>query len=427
MIVRVFACVSRFNLFTLILAGCFMHESSAADAREPEDIRREGNRLKNESSLYLQQHAHNPLDWYPWVAEALTKAKTEDKPIFLSIGYSSCHWCHVMEQEVFEQDDVAAFMNQHFVCIKVDREERPDLDSVYMDAVQAITGRGGWPLSVFLTPDLKPFFGGTYFPHDAFLELVGKIHSVFHERRADVEEQAAQVMARAAALPHLIGVPQTGKATAVTAEIIEAAAKQADANYDVKWGGFRSQQKFPTPVRWQFLLHHYRKTGNRRYANLVQLTLEKMASGGIQDHVGGGFHRYTVDDKWIVPHFEKMLYDNAQLASLYLEAGALMGRQDFRNIGLDILDFLIREMSGQEGAFYSSFDADSGGEEGTYYVWTPDELTLATNADDGPILAELLGVSPAGNFERAARIIDEITTADAFETFLTLPAYRAID
>jgi len=402
---RILALTAGVFTLTLFLVGVSMKNQPAKTYRSPEEVRREGNRLQNESSLYLQQHAHNPVDWYPWSEEALTKAKSEDKPIFLSIGYSSCHWCHVMEHEVFDHDDVAEFMNQHFVNIKVDREERPDLDAVYMEAVQAITGRGGWPLSVFLTSDQKPFFGGTYFPHDQFLQLVNQINSVYQERRDEVVKQSELLTERVASLPNLVGLPGSGPTASVTPEMIASAALQAETNYDLKWGGFNAEQKFPTPARWQFLLHHYRKTGDRRYANLVQQTLNNMASGGIHDHVGGGFHRYTVDKKWIVPHFEKMLYDNAQLASLYLEAGTLMGRDDFLSIGKDVLDFLIREMGNEAGAFYSSFDADSGGQEGTYYVWTPDEITIATSADDGPVLAELLGVGLPGNFEHGTSVL----------------------
>jgi uncharacterized protein YyaL (SSP411 family) len=408
-------------LFALILAGCLMSENPAntsgpgrdeaasADAtpRTPAQIRREGNHLMGESSLYLQQHAHNPLDWYPWGETALSLAKKQDKPIFLSIGYSSCHWCHVMEHEVFEDDETADFMNRHFVCIKVDREERPDLDSVYMSAVQTISGRGGWPLSVFLTPDLQPFFGGTYFPRDAFLDLVHKIREVYLESREDLVAQAAQIAKRAL---HVPGMSQEITADRrLSTELVENAAAQAPVNFDMRWGGFAGEQKFPTPARWQFLLHYYRRTGERQYLNLVRKTLEAMASGGIYDHVGGGFHRYTVEKTWLIPHFEKMLYDNAQLASLYLEAGVVMERSDFLYVGKDVLDFLLREMRESSGAFCASFDADSGGVEGSYYVWTPEDLSLATNAADGPVLADLLNVEGTGNFEGNKSVITRRT------------------
>lgn len=428
---RTLTIVSAAGLVLLILAGFFMNDkaqrppaeaaenSPAAPVggdgaagvnskayRSPAEVRQHGNHLLGEASLYLRQHDHNPLDWYPWTEEALARARAEDKPIFLSIGYSSCHWCHVMEHEVFDHDDVAEFMNRYFICIKVDREERPDLDSVYMGAVQTMTGRGGWPLSVFLTPERQPFFGGTYYPHDQFLSLAQKIREVYLEHTDEITTQAAQLARHVTQVP---AVPasegQGAMEQTVTAEVIAAAAAQAPVNFDRKWGGFSGEQKFPTPVRWQFLLHHYRKTGDRQYMGLVRKTLEAMASGGIYDHVGGGFHRYTVEKTWLIPHFEKMLYDNAQLASLYLEAGVVLERTDFLAVGKDALDFLIREMSDQEGAFYSSFDADSGGEEGSYYVWTPDELTLASNADDGPVLARILGVDAGGNFEGGKSVL----------------------
>jgi uncharacterized protein YyaL (SSP411 family) len=390
--------------------------------RSPDQIRRQGNHLKGQASLYLQQHAHNPVDWYPWGQEALAKAKAEDKIIFLSIGYSSCHWCHVMEQEVFEQDDVADVLNRSFVCVKVDREERPDIDAVYMDAVHAITGRGGWPLSVFLTPALQPFFGGTYFPHEAFLELVGKIGAVYQENRDELNEQAARVARNAVVLPGLVGQvvgDDFSAAASLTAETIAEVAAQAVPLYDLKWGGFKAEQKFPVPVRWLFLLHYYRKSGDPQFMTMLQRTLEAMASGGIYDHVGGGFHRYSVDSSWIVPHFEKMLYDNAQLASLYLEAGAVLGRKDFLAVGKDVLDFLLDAMRLPEGGFTSSLDADSPDGEGSYYVWTRDEITIATNAGDGPALAALLGVDEAGNFEGGRTVLtrrgDAAAVAESFE------------
>ncbi len=372
-------------------------------ARTPAEIRRDGNRLRDEPSLYLRQHAHNPLDWRPWGQEALAAATAEDKPIFLSIGYASCHWCHVMEREVFDDDEVAALMNRFFVCIKLDREERPDLDAVYMEAVQTLTGQGGWPLSVFLTPAGQPFFGGTYFPRDRFLALANRVREVYAENRDELRQQAAQVAARIAALPEQAARNERG--TAVDAQLVARAAEQAPVQFDLKWGGFDAEQKFPVPARWQFLLHHHRKTGDARHARLVELTLAAMASGGIYDHVGGGFHRYTVERTWLIPHFEKMLYDNAQLASLYLEAGMALERPEFLAVGRDVLDFLLREMRLPDGAFGASFDADSGGEEGSYYVWDADDLALAAGGDDARVLADLLGVSPEGNFERGKSVL----------------------
>ena len=369
------------------------HSKSTPASPSTATIRREGNRLLQESSLYLRQHAHNPMNWFPWGPEALGIARAQDKPIFLSIGYSSCHWCHVMEHEVFEKDDVASFMNDHFVCIKVDREERPDLDTVYMQAVQMMTGGGGWPMSVFLTPDLKPFFGGTYFPHEQFRDLTQRVVEVFRTRRDNVEQQAAA----------LTGAITTGmdgaRPGAIETELLERAVREADMLYDRTWGGFRARMKFPTPVRWSFLLHRFRKTGDERLEEMVRGTLDAMASGGIRDHIGGGFHRYTVDATWLVPHFEKMLYDNAQLASLYLEAAVVFDEPRYRAVARETLDFLLREMTDDAGGLYASFDADSGGEEGTFYVWSPEELEAVAGPADGGVLASLLGVTAAGNFE----------------------------
>ncbi len=375
--------------------------ASRADGRGPG-----ASRLADAVSLYLRQHADDPVEWYPWSEEALARARAEDRPIFLSIGYSSCHWCHVMEREVFSDRTVAELLNETFVCIKVDREERPDIDAVYMDAVQLITGRGGWPLSVFLTPAARPFFGGTYFPRESFIELLQKIVQVFRENRDEVESQAAQLAERAVGLPSFFEkLRRQGPPPPLDERLIENAAAQAPPNFDTKWGGFTGEQKFPTPVRWLFLLHHHRRTGDRRSANMVRLTLEAMASGGIYDHVGGGFHRYAVEPTWTVPHFEKMLYDNAQLAALYLEAGVALQRADFLAVGKDVLDFLLRDMSDPEGGFYGSLDADSEGREGSYYLWSTEDLTLATSAADGPALAALLGVDGQGAVEGSDRSV----------------------
>ncbi len=397
-VLRLFA----LTLLTTILTGCPMQESNGKDSvpsgpRTPQEIMRDGNHLINEPSVYLQQHAHNPLDWYPWGEEAFAKARAEDKPIFLSIGYSSCHWCHVMEHEVFEHVDVAEFMNEHFVCIKVDREERPDLDSVYMEAVQMITGRGGWPMSVFLTPDLKPFHGGTYFPKDHFMQLTRQIVTVYKEKRGDLESQSRQIAEKigrsSAAASTDGGIPDD--------KGIAAAVAKGKESYDPVNAGFNQSQKFPTPVKWRFLLHEYRRRGDEDLAEMIVATLEAMQGGGIYDHVGGGFHRYTVDPDWTVPHFEKMLYDNGQLAGLFLEAGVVFERADFTATGLDVCDFLLRDMRGKDGGIYASFDADSGGEEGTYYIWSRDDITAAVGETDGPALADVLGITKKGNFEHS--------------------------
>lgn len=355
-------------------------------------IRKEGNHLINERSVYLKQHAHNPIDWYPWKEEALSLARRENKPIFLSIGYSSCHWCHVMEHEVFEHDNVALFMNQHFVSIKVDREERPDLDATYMEAVQAMTGRGGWPMSVFLTPDLKPFYGGTYIPREQFLTLAQQLSDAYAKQPASLFDKVSRLVEQLAARPSF---SQGNLDEAIPAR----AASDALRRIDREWGGFRSRMKFPTPARWRFLLHHYRKTGNDKFSQAIRTTLDQIGSGGINDQLGGGFHRYTTEATWLVPHFEKMLYDNAQLAGLYVEASVVFKDQRYQEIARETLDFMIREMSGDEGEFYASFDADSGGEEGSYYVWTPAEIEEIVGPDEGPALVALLGVTEQGNFE----------------------------
>jgi uncharacterized protein len=364
--------------------------------RSPALIRREGNHLLGSSSAYLREHAHNPVDWYPWGPEALVLAVKLDRPVFLSIGYVSCHWCHVMEHEVFEQDDVAAFLNAHFISIKVDREERPDLDAVYMAAVQAMTGSGGWPMTALLTPALRPFFGGSYFPHREFLQLVQAGAQQFSSNRNEVESQGAAVYERIAA-----SEPRAAEA-ALSNDELHALALRSIANVDPEWGGFRGRQKFPTPVKWHFLLDAYRKWGDPELAKGLRKTLDSMAAGGLHDQLGGGFFRYSTEPTWTVPHFEKMLYDNAQLATLYLEAAAALGEPRYLRIGLDTLDFMLRDFSTPEHAFGASFDADAGGKEGQSYVWRPAELESVLGARDGERIATLLGVTEGGNFEGAS-------------------------
>lgn len=351
------------------------------------------NRLAKQRSLYLRQHGKNPIEWYPWGKEALFRSKREDKPIFLSIGYASCHWCHVMEKEVFEHEDVAQFMNAHFINIKVDREERPDLDKVYMEALQKLRGSGGWPMSLFLTPDLKPFYGGSYFPKPQFLKVTKWIDEIFHQQRDKVNQQANQLSAA------IIKEPAVGDTKSLpTRSQYEQAVKQALSDFDPTWGGFKGRQKFPTTSRWQFLLHSYRKTGNADVAAAVRKTLDMMASGGMNDQIGGGFHRYTVEQTWLVPHFEKMLYDNAQLANLYVEAATVFKSDAYRRVAEDTLQFMMRVMRGDEGAFYASLDADSGGDEGSYYVWSPQQIERIADKDTAALMA-ILSVTQKGNFE----------------------------
>ncbi len=369
--------------------------SPTRDARTPEQVRREGNHLLSSGSLYLQQHAHNPVDWYPWGPEALERAKALDRPIFLSIGYASCHWCHVMEEDGFSKDDVALALNEGYVAIKVDREERPDLDARYVDAVVEMTGSAGWPLTVLLTPGLQPFFGGTYIPHDRLLGTLAQASAEFRSSRAELEARGAGVRARLAKAAE----PDRGERIRGT-EIVALARRMAESAEPTS-GGFRGPPKFPNAVRWRLVLHAWRKAPDAVMEAALRATLDGMAKGGLRDQVGGGFHRYTVDATWTVPHFEKMLYVNAELADLYLEAGAALAEPSYLEIGKDTLDFLVRDMQVDGGGFAASFDADSGGHEGTYYVWTPAELAAVLGAADAQHVAPLLGVTAAGNFEHA--------------------------
>jgi uncharacterized protein YyaL (SSP411 family) len=304
-----------------------MKLSAAADAVPP----RRANRLANEDSLYLRQHAHNPVDWWPWCDQALALARELDRPIFLSIGYSSCHWCHVMEREVFDRPDVAELLNREYVCIKVDREERPDLDAAYMRALVALTGRGGWPASLWLTPEFRPFHAATYVPGDTFIALVGKLAQVYRERREDVEGVGRSVAGAVLAEPEKAAEPLADSP-------VPPAARTVLAAVDQRWGGLVGDMKFPTPSVWLFLLRHYRRIGHAGCADAVKRTLDMMAAGGVRDHIGGGFHRYSTDRQWLVPHFEKMLYDNAQLASLYIEASVAFGWGDYAFVADGLFD-----------------------------------------------------------------------------------------
>jgi uncharacterized protein YyaL (SSP411 family) len=347
------------------------------------------NCLVHETSPYLLQHADNPVDWYPWGEKALQKARDEDKPVFLSIGYSACHWCHVMAHESFEDEDTAAALNEHFVSIKVDREERPDLDRIYMAAVQAMTGSGGWPMSVFLTPEGKPFYGGTYFPPrprhgmPAFAQVLAAIAQAWRDRRAELlasSERVAQAMAQGSAPPAGTEGPDLDPGT------LDAAVAQLRARFDAARGGWGTAPKFPQPMVIEFLLRHHHRTGDAEALQMATATLDAMARGGIYDQIGGGFHRYSVDERWLVPHFEKMLYDNAQLARVYLHAWQLTGNDFYRTIVEETLDYVVREMTDVGGGFYSTQDADSEGEEGKFFVWTLDEIREALEAAPTPAL-----------------------------------------
>ncbi len=377
---------------------------SAGPARRGE---RDANRLAGERSPYLLQHRLNPVDWYPWGPEALDFARREDRPIFLSIGYSSCHWCHVMERESFESETIARLLNEHFVSIKVDREERPDVDDIYMAAVQLLTGSGGWPLSVFLTPDQKPFWGGTYFPPDdrggrpGFATIVAEIARAYGERRAEIVSSAE----RLAAAVRQVGEGRRFTGTgALDPAAIDAALEELVASYDGRHGGFGGPPKFPPHGALRLILRALaRRDGpgaERREAleAAARGTLEAMALGGIRDHVGGGFHRYATDAVWLVPHFEKMLYDNAQLLALYARAAALWDDADYRGAAEETAAWVLREMTGPEGAFHSALDADSEGEEGKYYLWSLEEVRDALGPDDGALFARIYNLSERGNF-----------------------------
>jgi len=358
------------------------------------------NRLIHETSPYLRQHAHNPVDWYAWGDEALTRARTEDKPIFLSVGYSACHWCHVMEHESFEDETTAALMNDLFINIKVDREERPDLDAIYMDAVQAMTGQGGWPMSVWLTPDGKPFHGGTYYPKESrygmpgFQQVLRAVADAYRSRRDQVDGQAerlAAMLRRTASL--------TADGGEVGSDILEEALGQMRQYFDDEDGGFGSQPKFPQPMTLDFALMRHQHTGDLDALYMAELTLEKMAHGGIYDQLGGGFHRYSVDAVWLVPHFEKMLYDNAQLLRTYLHAWQVTPRPLFRRVVEETIDYVLREMTAPGGGFYSTQDADSEGREGKYFVWSQPEIEAQLDPHTAAIFGDYFGVSARGNFE----------------------------
>ncbi len=359
------------------------------------------NRLANETSPYLLQHKDNPVDWYPWGDEAFGAARESDKPIFLSVGYAACHWCHVMERESFEDSEIAELMNELFVNIKVDREERPDVDSIYMSAVQSMTGHGGWPMSVFMTPDGVPFYGGTYFPNNdrggmpSFPRVLLSVSDAYRERRTDVIANASKVVdaIETQTRPRQSIEP-------ITRSLFQSAYRHLSPQFDWQRGGLGLQPKFPQPMLLEFLLTHAELQRNSEAADFVSLTLHRMAKGGIRDQVGGGFHRYSVDSVWLVPHFEKMLYDNAQLASLYMHAWQSSGDGFFREVAEDTLNYLAREMRHPStGAFYSATDADSEGEEGKFFVWLSSELQEILGPELARTASEYWGVTRDGNFE----------------------------
>ncbi|HUG68013.1 MAG TPA: thioredoxin domain-containing protein [Pirellulaceae bacterium] len=417
--------------FTLALlalaAGCA--QNSAVESAEPPSATetpvpnkaKSTNRLAKETSPYLLLHAHNPVDWYPWGEEAFAKAKAEGKVIFLSVGYTSCHWCHVMERESFVDEEIAAYMNEHFVCIKVDREERPDVDSIYMTSVQIynqVTGNGrggGWPMSVFMTPDAKPFFGGTYFPArdgdrgagTGFFTLLKRVQEFWSMQREAIEQDAEAITQL---VKQELDRPRTSAESTVEPAILDQALQSLAEQYDPEYGGFGftptnpNRPKFPEPPNLDFLIHRLQseQLSEAEAATATKLlvgTLERMAMGGIRDHLGGGFHRYSVDRFWRIPHFEKMLYDNGQLTSVYAEAYALTGREDFKRVVDEMLAFVVREMTDERGAFFAALDAESEDEEGKFYRWEKAEVEKLLSPDEFKLFAQVYGLDAEPNFE----------------------------
>ncbi|SFE48983.1 hypothetical protein SAMN05216238_11919 [Lentibacillus persicus] len=357
------------------------------------------NRLIHEKSPYLQQHAYNPVDWYAWGDEAFEKAQKEDKPIFLSIGYSTCHWCHVLAHESFEDDDVAAFLNEHFVAIKVDREERPDIDSVYMKVCQMMTGQGGWPLSIFMTPDKVPFYAGTYFPRvskygmPGFMDVITQLQEKYRQEPEHISEVTKSVT------DALKKTVTTKSEQRLSKDFTDKAFKQLGKRFDFNNGGFGSAPKFPTPQNLLYLLRYYYFTGENAALKMAESTLQTMANGGIYDHIGFGFARYSTDEKWLVPHFEKMLYDNALLLIAYTECYQITGNPLYKTISEQIITFVTREMKNPDGGFYSAIDADSEGVEGKYYVWAYDEIFNILGEELGNVFSSAYGITREGNFE----------------------------
>lgn len=366
------------------------------------------NQLANEKSPYLLQHAYNPVDWYPWGDKAFEKAKREDKPVLVSIGYSTCHWCHVMAEESFEDQKIAKMLNDRFISIKVDREERPDIDAIYMKVCQAMTGHGGWPLNVFLTPDQKPFYAGTYFPKESrmgmpgFVDVITQLYDHYKnnpKKIEDISEHVTQAFRQ-----------QNREKKELQVDVLHQCYRQLKQSFDSEYGGFGEAPKFPAPHQLTFLLRYHRWTGDAQALDMVRKTLDGMADGGIHDHIGSGFARYSVDEKWLVPHFEKMLHDQAMLAIAYIEGYQVTNRQRFRKIAEDIFSYVTREMLDPEGGFYSAEDADSEGEEGKFYLWDPEEVIDVLGQDLGEQFCDVYDITEQGNFE--GRSIPHLIGAD---------------
>jgi uncharacterized protein YyaL (SSP411 family) len=365
-----------------------------------------GNRLINEKSPYLLQHAYNPVNWYPWCEEAFEKAEKENKPIFLSIGYSTCHWCHVMERESFEDNEVANVLNENFISIKVDREERPDIDTIYMDTCQLLTGHGGWPLTIFALPNKKPFYAGTYFPKEdtqymnGLITLLNKIIGIWEDSKDKVLESTNEIVKTLHYMTEFgeVKADNSNKVN-VKSEFLKDAFYTFKSSFDSKYGGFGDKPKFPTPHNLWFLLEYYKSTNDTEALNMVEITLDAMYAGGIYDHIGFGFSRYSTDRFWLVPHFEKMLYDNALLAILYSKAYEITKKEKYKSVANEIFTYLLRDMHDEKGGFYSAEDADSEGIEGKFYVWSLDEIYQVLGKDDGDKFASYFNITEKGNFE----------------------------
>ncbi len=402
-----------FIAFVVLIVSFGMQEKKTVKSADPQG--RRPNRLSHEKSPYLLQHAYNPVDWYPWGEEAFAKAKQEDKPVFLSVGYSTCYWCHVMEKESFENPAIAKLLNDNFVPIKVDREERPDVDAIYMTAVQAMTGRGGWPMSLFLTPEGQPFWGGTYFPPEDRWGQPG-FTSVLQSIAQAWRMQRAQILSSSQSLTQAIGqnvhAPSAGQLTASTLDI---AVKQFVEQYDPVSGGFGPAPKFPRSHALSFLLRAWYRSRNPEPLKMVETTLDAMARGGMHDQLGGGFHRYSTDAKWLVPHFEKMLYDQALLARSYLEAYQVTGRSEYAEAARGIFEYVLRDMRDPQGAFYSAEDAGEVGKEGEFYLWTPAQVEQVLGHNkEAALFNRFYDVTPVGNFEHATSILNVPVPTESF-------------
>jgi uncharacterized protein len=406
-----FRLLSAFTFSFIVLTICLGNPevlSSDSEAKSMNkkstniNVKKHNNRLTHEKSPYLLQHKHNPVDWYAWGPEAFEKARKENKPIFLSIGYSTCHWCHVMAHESFEDPEVARLLNEVFVCIKVDREERPDIDNIYMRVCQMMTGSGGWPLTIFMTPDKKPFFAGTYIPKESrfgrlgMLELIPRIKEVWQSKHEEILKSADQITAGL----NQLSVNSVG--TELNESTLRTAFEQLGSRFDGQYGGFASAPKFPTPHNILFLLRYWQSTGDEKALRMVEKTLQAMRDGGIYDHVGFGFHRYSTDPEWLVPHYEKMLYDQAMLAMAYIEAFQATAKIEYGETAKEIFSYVLRDMSDQMGGFYSAEDADSEGVEGKFYIWTEDEVRQILEGEEADLIISMFNIEKTGNFKEEA-------------------------